>query len=149
MTKKKAHSPADFSFQVIAGQLKGRTITAPNLGITRPPLSRVRRSIFDFLTPYLQDASYLDLFSGTGSYLFEAVSRGALKAVGVEKEAELAESINVQAQVFDIGDKLYCRCDDVFEALPHLKSSNEKNASMSRLSWQQERMVLARCGALN
>jgi len=126
MSKKKADSPDDFSFQVIAGQLKGRTITAPDLGITRPPLSRIRRSIFDFLMPYLPDASYLDLFSGTGSYLFEAVSRGAAKAVGVEIEPILAESINAQADVFDIGDKLYCRCDDVFDALPKLKNSNEK-----------------------
>ena len=126
MSKKKANSPVDFSFQVIAGQLKGRTITAPDLGITRPPLSRIRRSIFDYLVPYLADANYLDLFSGTGSYLFEAVSRGTAKAVGVEIEPKLAESINVQAQVFDIGDKLYCRCEDVFEALPKLKSSHEK-----------------------
>ena len=126
MSKKKVQSAADFSFQVIAGQLKGRTITAPDLGVTRPPLSRIRRSIFDFLTPYLPDASYLDLFSGTGSYLFEAVSRGAAKAVGIEKEPKLAESINAQADVFDISDKLYCRCDDVFEALPKLKNSEEK-----------------------
>ena len=126
MPKKKIIPPDDFSFQVIAGQLKGRTITAPNLGITRPPLSRIRRSIFDFLMPYLPDSSYLDLFSGTGSYLFEAVSRGAAKAVGIEKEAKLAESINVQAEVFDIGEKLYCRCDDVFEALPKLSKVGEK-----------------------
>ena len=126
MPKKKTDTAADFSFQVIAGQLKGRTITAPDLGITRPPLSRIRRSIFDFLTPYLADASYLDLFSGTGSYLFEAVSRGVVKAVGVEKEPKLADSINAQADVFDIDDKLFCRCDDVFKALPKLKSSDEK-----------------------
>ena len=126
MTKKKTDSADDFSFQVIAGQLKGRTITAPDLGITRPPLSRIRRSIFDFLMPYLQDASYLDLFSGTGSYLFEAVSRGAAKAVGVEKEPKLAESINAQAEVFDIGNKLCCRCEDVFEALPKLSKVGEK-----------------------
>ena len=72
----------DLKFQVIAGQLKGRTITAPNLSVTRPPLTRVRRAIFDYLWPYLDDANYLDLFSGTGSYLFEAVSRGAANAVG-------------------------------------------------------------------
>jgi len=126
MTKKKTDSADDFSFQVIAGQLKGRTITAPDLGITRPPLSRIRRSIFDFLMPFLQDSRYLDLFSGTGSYLFEAVSRGAAKAVGVEKERKLAESINAQAEVFDISDKLYCRCEDVFEALPKLSKVGEK-----------------------
>ncbi len=115
-----------FKFQVIAGQLKGRNITAPDLGITRPPMTRIRRSIFDFLNPYLDDTSYLDLFSGTGSYLFEAVSRGALKAVGIEKEPKLAESINRQAEKFELGDRLICRCDDVFEALPKLSKVGEK-----------------------
>ena len=112
----------DFKFQVIAGQLKGRTITAPDLGITRPPLTRVRRAIFDFLWPYLEDASYLDLFSGTGSYLFEAVSRGAANAVGVENEFKLADSINKQAAKFGVSDKLNCLCQDVFTAIPDLTS---------------------------
>jgi 16S rRNA (guanine(966)-N(2))-methyltransferase RsmD len=112
----------DFKFQVIAGQLKGRTITAPDLGITRPPLTRVRRSIFDYLWPYLEDANYLDLFSGTGSYLFEAVSRGGAKAVGVEMELKLSDSINTQAAKFGVSDKLNCLCQDVFTAIPDLKS---------------------------
>jgi len=112
----------DFKFQVIAGQLKGRTITAPDLGVTRPPLSRVRRAIFDFLWPYLDDANYLDLFSGTGSYLFEAVSRGAAKVVGVEMEPKLSDSINKQAAKFGVSDKLNCLCQDVFTAIPQLKS---------------------------
>ena len=71
----------EFKFTIIAGEFKGRKITAPDLGVTRPPLSRLRKSIFDFLQPYLAGAAYLDLFSGTGSYLFEVVSRGVATAV--------------------------------------------------------------------
>jgi len=116
----------DFKFQVIAGQLKGRTITAPDLGITRPPLTRIRRAIFDFLWPYLEDANYLDLFSGTGSYLFEAVSRGTSNATGVEMEFKLADSINKQAEKFGVSDRLKCLCQDVFEAIPALIKSKAK-----------------------
>ncbi len=110
----------DFEFRVIAGELKGKKITAPNLGITRPPLTRVRKSIFDFLVPYLRGAAYLDLFCGTGSYLFEAVSRGAESALGVEMDRRLAESINRQAGEFGIERRLNCLADDVFEAIPRL-----------------------------
>jgi len=106
-----------FTFRIIAGDLRGRLITAPNLGHTRPPLSRVRKSIFDFLAPYIRGANYLDLFSGTGSYLFEATSRGVARAVGVEKEAELAKSINKQADSFSVAERLVCLCDDVFTSL--------------------------------
>lgn len=108
----------DFSFHIIAGELKGRVIHAPNLGVTRPPLSRMRRSIFDYLNPYIMDASYLDLFSGTGSYLFEAVSRGAKDATGVELELQLVESINRHAKQFEIADRMRCIREDVFTAIP-------------------------------
>ena len=116
----------DFKFQVIAGQLKGRTITAPDLGITRPPLTRIRRAIFDFLWPNLENANYLDLFSGTGSYLFEAVSRGTANAVGVELEPKLADSINKQAAKYDVSDKLNCLCRDVFDAIPTLNKQQTR-----------------------
>jgi 16S rRNA (guanine966-N2)-methyltransferase len=111
-----------FEFIVIAGSLKGRKIFAPDLGITRPPLTRLRKSIFDFLAPHISDARYLDLFSGTGSYLFEAVSRGAGRTVGVEMEPALAQSINDQASRLGVGEKLNCRCEDVFVTLPRLAS---------------------------
>ena len=116
----------DFKFSVVAGELKGKTITAPDLGVTRPPLTRLRRAIFDFLTPYLESARYLDLFSGTGSYLFEAVSRGAGEAVGVEIEARLAAAINQQAQKLHVEDRLSCLCDDVFKVIPRLASQKQR-----------------------
>ena len=111
---------ANFKFRVIAGSLKGKRITSPNLGVTRPPLTRLRKSIFDFLTPYLQDARYLDLFSGTGSYLFEAVSRRAVYALGVDLEPKLVEAINEQAEQFQIREKLRCDLGDVLAVLPTL-----------------------------
>ncbi len=115
-----------FRFTVVAGTLKGKVITAPDLGITRPPLTRLRRAIFDFLMPYLESAHYLDLFSGTGSYLFEAVSRGAREALGVDIEKRLAEAINRQAERLHVEDHLLCLCDDVFKVIPRLSSQNQR-----------------------
>ncbi|MDF1545659.1 MAG: RsmD family RNA methyltransferase [bacterium] len=113
-----------FEFQVVSGLLKGKKITAPDLGITRPPLSRLRKAIFDFLNPYIDDAAYLDLFSGTGSYLFEAVSRHARLAVGVELELQLSRSVNDQAVKFAVEDTLKCLCNDVFKAIVELHSES-------------------------
>lgn len=107
-------------FRIIAGDLKGKRIVCPDLGITRPPLTRVRKAIFDYLMPYLSEADYLDLFSGTGSYLFEAVSRGAKNVTGVELEKKLSESINAQAREYGVGEKLRCLTGDVFTVVPGL-----------------------------
>ena len=114
-----------FEFEIVAGDLKGRIIKAPDLGITRPPLTRIRRAIFDFLTPYLESARYLDLFSGTGSYLFEAVSRHAEYVLGVEQDEKLTASVNRQAELFNVADRLFCRSQNVFKAIPDLAGQKE------------------------
>jgi len=111
-------------FKIIAGELKGKKIVSPDLDITRPPLTRLRKAIFDYLTPYLDGADYLDLFSGTGSYLFEAVSRGAHSGTGVELDPRLAEAINTQAAQFGVADRLRCLTGDVFTVIPLLKQQD-------------------------
>lgn len=124
MSRKETHNR--FEFTIVAGSLKGRRITAPDFGITRPPLSRLRKSIFDYLTPWIEHSHYLDLFSGTGSYLFEAVSRGAKEALGVELDRRLAESINRQAAKFEIDNRLNCTTGDVFTVIPSLAERKKK-----------------------
>jgi 16S rRNA (guanine966-N2)-methyltransferase len=119
-------STGTHEFTVIAGELKGRRLVVPDIGVTRPPLTRLRRSIFDFLMPYLEGARFLDLFSGTGSYLFEAVSRGVERAVGIEIEKRLADAINRNAIRLRVRDRLECRCGDVFAAIPACHAKGER-----------------------
>ncbi|KAA3635183.1 MAG: hypothetical protein DWP97_05285 [Calditrichaeota bacterium] len=116
----------NFEFRVIAGDLKGKLIKAPDLGVTRPPLTRLRKSIFDFLNPHLEYAHYLDLFSGTGSYLFEAVSRGAKSATGVELEQKIVDAINSYSEKYEIAEKLKCINGDVFEMIKYFHSQKNK-----------------------
>jgi 16S rRNA (guanine(966)-N(2))-methyltransferase RsmD len=114
------------SFQVIAGELRGRRLSVPDLGITRPPLARLRKALFDFLQPHLESAIYLDLFSGTGSYLFEAVSRGAQSVTGIELEARLADAINNHARDLGVDTKLRCLCEDVFTAINRIHTTGKR-----------------------
>jgi len=118
--------PDGFNFRVVAGTLKGRIISTPDLGITRPPLTRLRKAIFDFLAPYISDSDYLDLFCGTGSYLFEAISRRAQSATGIELNGILAGAINREAERFSVSDRLFCHCEDVMDAIPRLYQLKKK-----------------------
>ena len=71
--------------KILAGRFGGLKIkTSKNLPY-RPTKSSVRKSLFDHLTPFEYD-SVLDLFSGSGIFGFEAVSRGANSVVFVEKD---------------------------------------------------------------
>src|SRR6185295_812825 len=67
--------------RIIAGQFRSRIILAPeNDETTRPITDRVKQSLFDILTPLLEDAVVYDCFSGTGSMGLESLSRGAKHA---------------------------------------------------------------------
>jgi 16S rRNA (guanine966-N2)-methyltransferase len=72
--------------RVIAGQLGGRRLKAPAGRATRPTSDRVREALFSMLGA-IDGASVLDLFAGTGALGIEALSRGARRAVFVERDA--------------------------------------------------------------
>ncbi len=72
--------------RIIAGTLRRKSLLAPRGHLTRPTTDRTRESLFGLLESRmdLTDADVLDLFAGTGSLGFEAVSRGAQAVTFVE-----------------------------------------------------------------
>lgn len=72
--------------RIVAGSLKGHTITVPPKG-TRPTSAKVREALFSILSGFdlTGDVRVLDLFAGSGALGLEALSRGATHAVFVEK----------------------------------------------------------------
>ncbi len=78
--------------RIIAGSHRGRTIQAPPGLDTRPTSDRVRENVFNIVGP-LDGASVLDLYAGSGAMGLEALSRGAARAVFVEKDGTAAKAI--------------------------------------------------------
>ena len=76
--------------RVIGGNLKGKKILNPTDKSTRPLKDMVRESIFNIIehskNEYveLNNSKVLDLFSGTGSFGIECLSRGAKKVTFFE-----------------------------------------------------------------
>jgi len=76
--------------RVISGDLKGKKLSDPLDKSTRPLKDRVRESIFNILehsnkvSAEIYNAKVLDLFSGTGSFGIECLSRGAEKVIFFE-----------------------------------------------------------------
>lgn len=63
------------------GKYKGTLIKGYENASTRATASRVYDSLFDYLSPYIKDASVLDLFAGTGQLGITALSMGAKEAI--------------------------------------------------------------------
>ncbi len=73
--------------RVISGQVGGLRLQAPAGERTRPTTDRAKEAIFSVLTSRLDfsAAEVLDLFAGSGQLGIECLSRGARRAVFVEK----------------------------------------------------------------
>jgi 16S rRNA (guanine(966)-N(2))-methyltransferase RsmD len=76
--------------RVIAGELGGQSLVAPRGWKVRPTSDRVREAIFSALGERVVDASVLDLYCGTGALAIEALSRGAERAVLVDRDTRPA-----------------------------------------------------------
>jgi 16S rRNA (guanine966-N2)-methyltransferase len=94
--------------RIIAGQWRGRKMSAPAGDNTRPTSDRTRETLFSMLTSRLgswEDLRVADLFAGSGALGLEALSRGAAHALFAEQDAAALKAIranithlNAQAQ---------------------------------------------------
>jgi 16S rRNA (guanine966-N2)-methyltransferase len=78
--------------RIIAGTHRGQTIFAPKGRDTRPTSDRVRENVFNILGA-VDGAVVLDLYAGSGAMGLEALSRGAARAVFVERDGDAVRAI--------------------------------------------------------
>ncbi len=78
--------------RVVAGIARGRRLASPGTG-TRPFSDRAKQALFAILGPDLPGAVVLDLCAGSGGGGIEALSRGAGRAVFVERSAAACRTI--------------------------------------------------------
>ncbi len=77
--------------RIIAGKYKGYKLDVPSTA--RPITDRVKKAMFDTLTPYLQNAYCLDAFAGSGSVGIEALSQGVANVDFVESNRKTTETL--------------------------------------------------------
>lgn len=94
------------SLRIIAGQWRGRKLSAPTGDATRPTADRTRETLFSMLVSRIgtfEGLTVADLFAGSGALGLEALSRGAASALFVEQDAAALRALrsnlaNLQAQ---------------------------------------------------
>jgi len=86
--------------RITTGRYKGRVIRTVNDLSVRPATDRVRQTIFNILAHRmdLEGITVLDLFAGSGSLGFEALSRGAARATFVEKDPRVVAALEQTVQ---------------------------------------------------
>ena len=106
--------------RIISGSKKGNSILSYRNKEIRPLTDKNRETIFNILihgkeiasTEFeITNANVLDLFAGTGSFSFEALSRGASKATMVENNSLMIDFIYKNAEKLKFKDQITI-CDE-------------------------------------
>ena len=100
--------------RIVAGSLRGRKLTCVVHEAMRPTPQAVREALFSILGNAVPGRVFYDVFAGTGVVGLEAVSRGAVGARLVEKDARLGIEIQKYAADFGIADKAQVLKADVY-----------------------------------
>ena len=115
--------------RVIGGSLKGKKLLIPLDKSTRPLRDMVRESIFNILdhsskfSKNINNSKVLDLFSGTGSFGIECLSRGAQEVIFFEN---YSNSIKVlKDNIFNL--KLESKTKVYESNVYNLKETNFRN----------------------
>ena len=91
--------------RIVAGSLGGRVLRAPAGAHTRPTSERVREALFSILGPPTGDDQVLDLFAGSGALGIEALSRGAARAVFIDRARPALDTLRRNLAELGVTDR--------------------------------------------
>ncbi len=101
--------------RIIAGQRRGHKIEGPRpKADVRPTSDLVRESIFNIVGGMMPGRIAVDLFAGTGAVGLEALSRGASRAIFIEKNREQVGLIYRNIAILRYQDRTQVRLADAY-----------------------------------
>ncbi len=106
--------------RVIAGTARSVPLMTPEGDGTRPTTDRIKETLFNIISDDLYDCMFLDLFAGSGQIGIEALSRGAKKAVFVEKNKKIVELIKQNLKKTKLEDGGVVIRSDAVSCMPML-----------------------------
>ena len=118
--------------RIIGGDLKGFNLFIPKDKNTRPLKDIARESIFNLLTHSkkifceFEKSNILDLYSGTGSFGLECLSRKAKKVLFVEKNKSAIQILKKNIDKLNFKKQTEVFCDDALQIIQKQKISKIK-----------------------
>jgi len=85
----------------------------------------VREALFNIIGIKVIDCNFLDIFAGTGAVGLEALSRGAQRAVFIEKDFNACNIIAKNLEALEIKDKAVILKSDAIKAIKILNKKEE------------------------
>ena len=94
--------------RIIAGEFRRRTLLANPGTTTRPIIDRAKVMLFDYIRHRMPGSKVLDVYSGTGTLGFEALSRGATSVVFCEQDHRAHELLVKNVEMLKVQERTLC-----------------------------------------
>jgi 16S rRNA (guanine(966)-N(2))-methyltransferase RsmD len=88
----------------------------------RPTPDRLRETLFDILAPRIEGVVFLDAYAGSGAVGIEALSRGAERAIFIEKHHAAVEVIRDNLKSLAVEERAQVICGKTLVALPRMNA---------------------------
>jgi 16S rRNA (guanine(966)-N(2))-methyltransferase RsmD len=106
--------------RIIAGKFKGRLLKTPKTTATRPTQGMLREAVFNICQNTIEGARFLDLFAGSGSVGFEALSRGASLVTFIEKDPRAIACLKANIEMLGVKPQAHILSGDVAASVKRL-----------------------------
>ena len=118
--------------RIISGKFRGKKINLPNDKTTRPLRDLVKEALFNVIEHSnkinidLKNSVILDLFSGSGSFGLEAISRGAKKCLFVENYPSAILSLYKNIKILKCQKNSHLHKLDCFKFIENIQKNELK-----------------------
>jgi 16S rRNA (guanine966-N2)-methyltransferase len=109
--------------RIVAGEWRGRIISAPSGATVRPTADRVREAWMSIVNPALPGARVLDLFAGSGALGLESLSRGAAHATFVEFAPKSLSALRANITALGAGERAEVHRADALRFIDRLDAN--------------------------
>ncbi|SDJ03913.1 16S rRNA (guanine(966)-N(2))-methyltransferase RsmD [Salimicrobium halophilum] len=103
--------------RVVSGTHKGHRLYSVPTHKTRPTTDKVKEAVFQIIGPYFDGGVVFDCFAGSGGLGIECLSRGAEKAIFVDKEPKAIKTIWDNVRALKLEDHVEVFRTDAYRAM--------------------------------
>lgn len=108
--------------RVIGGEFRSRRLKSPPAADIRPTPDRLRETLFDVLAPRIAKTVFLDAYAGSGAVGIEALSRGARRAIFIERSRGAVNIIRENLASLQIADRAEILAGKTLSVLPRARA---------------------------
>lgn len=102
------------NLRITGGEKRGQKLFSPPARSIRPASDMIRQAVFNMLAQDIEGVEFFDVFAGTGIVGIEAISRGARRAVFIEREKRQASLIERNIARVEVRSQSQVRHSDAF-----------------------------------